>query len=161
MCIHYKRSQAAALAKATGCKGTYPLMDLPTHNRLSQTVPDMMHTLKDTVNKIFDIIAGKGSDDGKVRKAENEIGRFQDGDHLHSKRRRVGNDEKECSSQITHPVYRITPDEIKLANLRATSIRSPSEFTPGCIFTKSSALKSHDWKEVHVYGALVDFYCCT
>ena len=34
----------------------------------------MMHTLKDTVNKMFDVVAGKDNDDGKVRKAESEIG---------------------------------------------------------------------------------------
>ena len=60
------------------------------------------------------------------------------------------------SSEIIQPAYRITPEEIKLANLRAMSICSPSEFTPSCIFTKSGALKSHDWKEV--CGACLMFF---
>ena len=64
----FLRSHAAALAKATGCKGSYPLMDLPSHDRLVQTLPDMMHTLKDAVGKLYEVITVK--DKEKVESAE-------------------------------------------------------------------------------------------
>lgn len=38
------------LQKQQDVREVYQTMDLPAHNRLSQTVPDMMYTLKDTVN---------------------------------------------------------------------------------------------------------------
>ena len=47
MQCHYKlplilivRSQAAAIAKSTGCKGSYPISKLKFHNPIQQTVPD-------------------------------------------------------------------------------------------------------------------------
>ena len=127
--------------------GSYPLMDLPAHNRLSQTIPDMMHTLKDTVEKLLDVITNNSS---KIKKAVSEIGRFQDGIQLQTcKRRRVNAGESSNhAASISLPVYCISSEQISLANHRTMSVLSPSEFSPGCIFTKSTSLKSHDWKEV-------------
>ena len=124
-------------------------MDLPAHNRLSQTAPDMMHTLKDSVEKLFEVITSRDNS-SKIQKAESEIGRFQDGIQLQtSKRRRVNAGESSShATSISLPVYRINSEQINLANRRAMSVLSPSEFSPGCIFTKSTSLKSHDWKEV-------------
>ena len=53
------RTQANLIAKHTGCKGIYPFMRLPHHNRIEQTVPDAMHTVKDCVEKVFHLITGK------------------------------------------------------------------------------------------------------
>ena len=47
------------IAKATGCKASYALMKLPHHDRVSQTVPDAMHTVKDCIEKIVYLITGK------------------------------------------------------------------------------------------------------
>ena len=58
--IHMQnRTQANLIAKHTGCKGIYPFMRLPHHNRIEQTVPDAMHTVKDCVEKVFHLITGK------------------------------------------------------------------------------------------------------
>ena len=53
------RTQANLIAKHTGCKGIYALMRLPYHNRIEQTMPDAMHTVKDCVEKVFYLITGK------------------------------------------------------------------------------------------------------
>ncbi len=53
------RTSAALVAKSTGCKGTYSLMRLPGHDRVRQTVPDAMHTIKDVVEKIVHLISGE------------------------------------------------------------------------------------------------------
>ena len=53
------QAQAALLSKSTGCKGTYSLMRLPTHNRDTQLVPDAMHTITDVVEKLLYLIIGK------------------------------------------------------------------------------------------------------
>jgi len=60
MCLHVHRTQAKVLAKSTGCKGSYSLMNLPGHDRVSQTVPDAMHTVKDCVEKLVYLVIGNG-----------------------------------------------------------------------------------------------------
>ena len=50
-------------------------MLLPTHNRVHQAFPDLMHDLKNVIVTFFDLITGKG-DSKKVRVAERELGRF-------------------------------------------------------------------------------------
>ena len=123
----------------------YPLMDLPLHDRISQTCPDMMHTLKDTVEKLFLLIIGKG-DDKNIRKSQAEVGRCSDAIQMPaSKRRRSSNS---ALSRLPPCVYTISSEEVKLANTRALAVLSPTDFSPGRIFTKTTGLKSHDWKEV-------------
>lgn len=56
--LYTNRAQADLIAKHTGCKGTYSLMKLPYHDRIEQTMPDAMHTVKDCVEKIFYLITG-------------------------------------------------------------------------------------------------------
>ena len=123
----------------------YPLMDLPLHNRISQTCPDMMHTLKDTVEKLFFLIIGKG-DRKNIMKAQAEVGRCGVDIRMPaSKRRRKSNS---ALGQLSPCLYTISSEEIHLANNRALTVVSPSDFSPGRIFTKTTGLKSHDWKEV-------------
>ena len=50
--LYQYRSQAKSLSRGTGCKGSYSLMKLPSHNPVRQTTPDSMHTIKDTVEHI-------------------------------------------------------------------------------------------------------------
>ena len=56
---HRVQSRAKAIAKSTGCKGKYALMRLPYHNRVKQTVPDAMHTVKDCIEKLVYLLIGK------------------------------------------------------------------------------------------------------
>ena len=57
--LYICRSHAKLIAKATGCKASYALMKLPHHDRVTQTVPDAMHTIKDCIEKIVYLITGK------------------------------------------------------------------------------------------------------
>ena len=52
----------------------YPLMKLPSHNRITQSIPDAMHTVKDVVERVFHLIIGK-EDSRKVNAVEEEVGR--------------------------------------------------------------------------------------
>ena len=71
------KTQAANVAKATGCKGVNCFMLLPNHDRTKQIFPDLMHDLKNIVVTFFDLITGRG-DTVKVRNAEKEFGKFKD-----------------------------------------------------------------------------------
>ncbi len=53
---HIHRSQAGMIARATGCNVTSALARLPEHNYLAQTMPDAMHILKDTGERMFHLI---------------------------------------------------------------------------------------------------------
>ena len=50
-------------------------MKLPCHNRLIQLFPDAMHTIKDAVEHVFNIITG-AEDSVKVRNAEAAVNQF-------------------------------------------------------------------------------------
>ena len=50
-------------------------MKLPSHDRILQTVPDCMHTVKDAVERIINLITGREASQ-KVRMCEIAIGRF-------------------------------------------------------------------------------------
>lgn len=54
--IHIYRSQTGLIAKATGCKITSALARLPEHNYLTQTMPNVMHTVKDTTERLYHLI---------------------------------------------------------------------------------------------------------
>lgn len=43
-------------------------MKLPTHDRVTQSVPDAMHTVKDDVEGIFHLVTGR-DDTEKVRRS--------------------------------------------------------------------------------------------
>ena len=50
---------AKLITKSTGCKGKYSCIKLSTHYSVAQTTPDAMHTVKDAIVNIFDLITGK------------------------------------------------------------------------------------------------------
>ncbi len=50
-------------------------MRLPNHNQLLQTFPDAMHTIKDTIERIFFLLIGKANLH-KIELAEIANGRF-------------------------------------------------------------------------------------
>ena len=64
--MYRAHSHAQQIAKATGCKRTYSLMKLPNHDRVHQTVPDAMHTITDTVEKILYLIIGEYQNNNKL-----------------------------------------------------------------------------------------------
>lgn len=68
-------TQVAGFATATGSKGCYCLMLLPDHDRTQQVFPDMMHLLKNVTCEIVQLLTGY-KDSLKVRKAEEQLGRF-------------------------------------------------------------------------------------
>lgn len=101
--------------------------------------PDAMHTIKDVIEHIFNLITGK-EDSLKVRKVAMEIQRFVLGSRKRAASSKVG---------LLCAPFHLTPEDIATANSRVCSVSIPSlDFTPGPIFTRTLGLKSHDWKEV-------------
>ncbi len=72
------QSQAKSIATATGCRGQYIFATgLPDFNRVTDVVPDAMHTIAVCVKHILSLITGKESDDSvSVRNAEKAFNRF-------------------------------------------------------------------------------------
>ena len=136
------------IAKATGCKSSYALMKLPHHDRVTQVFPDAMHTIKDAMVHVFNVMVGS-EDSEKVRNAEGQLGRFgitSERPLIGTKRKRISS----CDQRLPAAPFRLSEDDIKVANERVASVILPShDFTPSCIFSKTSGLKSHDWKEVN------------
>ena len=53
--------------------------------------------------------------------------------------------------------YRLSADDIKLANSRLAIVNLPSQdFTPLNLFTSTAGLKSYNWKEVGIPYATID-----
>ena len=139
------------IAQATGCKGKYALMDLANHNPITQTVPDAMHTVKVVVEHLFMLILGK-EESVKVRQAEMELHRFG----LTSSTPTAPAHKRRKSKLVVAP-FRITTEQVKLADERACTIICPVhiDFIPRAFFSKTN-FKSHDWKQVstHAFTAL-------
>ena len=141
--ILYRNNKANAkfITKGTGCKGHYPFLRLPNHDAMKQTVPDWMHTIRDAFVNIFDIITGK-DDTQNCRKCEINLGRS------------FGMTPATLKTKISRMkpgvTYSLSSADIKLADMRSEKIITPIhiDLVPGNFFTKPSALKSHDWKQV-------------
>ena len=145
MCLYRGTTKnAKVLTKATGCKGAYALMDLPSHDAIQQTVPDAMHTIKDAIVNLHDLITGK-DDTINCRQCEIDLGRFG-----------ITRREKVDHKNPGVP-YRLSSFEVKQADIRAQSIKTPHhiDFIPHRIFSKTSNLKSHDWKQVYSYNIIM------
>ena len=100
------------------------------HNRIEETVPDAMHTIKDVIENFFYLNVGRDNFN-KPMVSEAEL-------------QQLG------SSNSTEGIpYRIHNEQKKLANLRACSILCPEhvDFVSHAFFTKTH-FKSHDWKQV-------------
>lgn len=147
MHTHTFRKQADAVARSTGCKGSNCFMKLPNHNRLLQTFPDAMHTVKDSIERIFFLLIGKAKLD-KIRQAEIVNGRF--GFEVSSRKRKRGSRGKNC--KVQHP-YVLSKEELVVADSRSKTITATnSDFHPESVFFRTTSLKSHDWKEVRYRG---------
>ena len=66
---------ADIVRKCTGCKGKHAFLKLPYHNSVEQTVPDAMHTVRDAIVNIFELLIGK-NDTTNCRKCETNFGRY-------------------------------------------------------------------------------------
>lgn len=100
-----------------------------------------MHTIRDAFVNIFDLITGK-DDTYNCRKCEINLGRT------------FGMTAATLTTKISRskPVvtYSLSSADIKLADMRSESIITPLhiDLVPHKFFSKPSALKSHDWKQV-------------
>ena len=132
---------ASIVKKSTGCKGNYPFLQLPNHDSIEQTAPDAMHTIRDAIVNIFELITGR-DDTKKCRTAEASLGRY------------YGMTTNDISAKISRksPIvsYSLSGAEIQLGDKRSETIITPShvDFVPKLLFSKYTALKSHDWKQV-------------
>ncbi|OWF44389.1 hypothetical protein KP79_PYT22809 [Mizuhopecten yessoensis] len=61
-------------------EGTYPLMGLLGHDRVSECCPDACHTIKDVTLNIVSLISGKVNNKSNITAAEKNYGRFLDFD---------------------------------------------------------------------------------
>ena len=128
----------------TGCKGPYPLRKLDLHDRIKNTPIDPMHLIKNIVVHVVNLIAGH-EDSHKVRAEEKFRRRFP-------------------ASWITDPYKGILPpapfslskEDKALADERAKRILVPSGFDwhPKVLFSKTTGMKSHEWKQVATHGII-------
>ena len=92
-------TQAAGFATATGSKGCCCLMLLPDHDQTEQVYPDTMHLIKNVVCEMVQLLTGY-KDTQKVRKAEQELRRFQSswvkGNHEQSNEESAKTGKKHC-----------------------------------------------------------------
>ena len=116
-------------------------MRLPHHDPIVQTTPDAMHTVKDAIVNIFNLITGK-DDTMSCRTCEFNLG----------ERFGITQDSLKKKIQRKDPnvPYSLSSAELATADRRALAIVSPAHtgFVPSPFFSKSSSLKSHDWKQV-------------
>ena len=138
------RTQAASIAKATGCKGIHPLLRLPHIDPIEQIDPDAMHTIKDVVERMFALIIGKDTSETKekITNAEEAFGRtFCTG---------LGKRKQGSSAAKSSMLYQLTSESKKIADQRCEAIIVPShvDYSSRPIFCKKVHFKSHDWKQV-------------
>ena len=164
------KTQAQYVATATGCKGLYAFTRMPGHNRMKQSVPDAMHTLKDVVKNVMDVCTGRVGNLDKIITSEQHRQRT----HI------IEVPEEEASSRISPPTttssddpehptkkrkvfhdsqllpFVLTQNELSIADRRANSIQLPIGMgtKPSSFISKTSSLKSHDWKELAAEGIL-------
>lgn len=131
-------------------------MILPDHDRTPQVFPDMMHLMKNVTCEIVQLLTGY-KDSAKVRKAEQELGRFssswiQESQEKSSESATIeGKKGKKGKKKGNLPdaPFRLSNDALKIADTRARNIQVPVGYgwTPKPIFSKYSYMKSHDWKQ--------------
>ena len=133
-------ANADLIRKCTGCKGKHAFLLLPYHNSVEQTVPDAMHTIRDAIVNIFELLIGK-SDTLSCRKCEANFGRYFGME---------SNDLSKISRKDPVVSYSLSTTEIQQADRICESIFTPAhvDFVPKLLFSKPSGLKSHDWKQV-------------
>lgn len=137
-------------------------MKLPHFDRMTLTCPDVMHTVKDVVQNLLHLIIGM-QDSEKVRRAEAALGRLTEPSRPEGATHPFRRQNRKRKHPDVNVPFRISDNEVKLANQRASSIVVPSEsqFVPNDVFTTTSGLKSHDWKEVQIHCIGLILLPCT
>lgn len=131
------------LAQQTGCKGPCVLEKLPFHDRLLNTPVDPMHLIKNIVSHCVNLVAGN-ADSAKVREEEKLRKRFPMSWMIGSQ------------GKLRPAPFCLSKEDIQLANDRANRILVPYGFDwrPRDIFSKSTGMKSHEWKQLSCHGIL-------
>ena len=138
------KQERKKLFQETGCKGTYALRKLQSHDRLWSTPIDPMHLIKNIVSHCVNLIAGH-EDSCKVRQEEKFRTRFPT------------SWVKDCSQNKLPPApFSLSKDEVTLADERAKRVLVPTGFdwSPRTIFSRSTGMKSHEWKQLASNGIL-------
>ena len=114
------------------------LQTLSNHDRYLNTPVEPMHLIKNIVEHIVRLVSG-AEDSHKVRREEKSRGRFSGAWVAHKK------------NQLPSAPFRLTFDEVKIANCRACSIQVPKGFgwKPKTLFhTNVTGMMSHSWKQL-------------
>lgn len=132
------------IAQECGCKGSYSLRKLPLHERLLNTPVEPMHLIKNIVAHCINLIAGH-EDSYKVREEEKFRKRFP-----------TAWVEDQCQSKLPPAPFALSRDNIALADERAKRVLVPAGFDwrPREIFSKTTGMKSHEWKQIACNGIL-------
>ena len=130
------------LSRKSGCKGEYIMRRMPRHNRITDTPVDPMHLFKNIREHLVQLISGV-KDTIEVCEEEKARNQFE-------------SCWVEMSGDLPHSPFSLTKIELKCANNRAKSICIPSNFDwkPRDLFTSSSTMKSHEWREILCSGVL-------
>lgn len=132
------------LAQKTGCKGSYSLRKLPLHERTLNTPVEPMHLIKNIAAHCINLIAGN-EDSYKVREEEKVHKRFPMSwlKDNHQKR-------------LPPAPFALSKNDITLADERAMRVLVPTGFDwrPREIFSKTTGMKSHEWKQLACNGIL-------
>ena len=176
------KNKTAAIAKQTGCKDFYPLYRLPYHNRIEESLPDCMHTVKNVVKNLMDIISGR-ADIAKITASELKRERLHiltvseeeackcqlhsrpykcthTGDGLvveePPKKKKKRKEKLPVSKSISLYPFMLTREEIKLAQKRTQMLRTPVGFDlkERDFITKPGSMKSHNWISVASEGII-------
>ena len=137
-------AQKRQIFQKTGCKGPYALRKLYLHERIKNTPIDPMHLIKNIVSHCVNLIAGH-EDSYKVRAEEKIRKRFPSSWVT-----------KKSSTTLPDAPFSLSKDDITLADNRARRILVPSGFDwiPRPIFSKTTGMKSHEWKQIATKGVL-------
>jgi len=103
------RSEAHLITKGSGCKGSNAFMRLSYHDPTTQAIPDAMHTIKDAVVNLYDLITGR-DDTLKCRQSELKYGR-----HFGITEAKVT---EKISCKEPGVPYSLSTEDIKLADSR-------------------------------------------
>ena len=104
-----------SISRSTEYKGPYVLQTLSHHDRYLNTPVEPMHLIKNIVEHIVILVSG-AEDSHKVRKEEKSRGQFSGTWMAHKK------------NQLPPAPFRLTSDEVKVANHRACSSQVPKGF---------------------------------
>ena len=139
-------------ARSTGCTGRSALRSLPHHDRLLNTPVEPMHLVKCISEHVVKLVSGV-EDSVKVRSEEKNRMRFVS---TWPTQVQVGATTK---TVLPAAPFRLSKPEMKVANRRAVSIRTPhgTDWKPQILFGDKVHLKSVQWKHVVASGILK--YC--